>query len=56
MVVTYSIKLFRMGADTHNGILIYLLLLVAETISRKNSLEFLEKDLKKRINYLNLCC
>ena len=32
MVVTYYIKLFRMGADRHNGILMYLLLLVAETI------------------------
>ena len=44
MVVTYYIKLFRMGADIHNGILISLLLLVAETTrmspefdSRKNS-------------------
>ena len=32
MVVTYYIKLFRMGADGHNGILMYLPLLVAETI------------------------
>ena len=30
MVVTYYIKLFRTGADRHNGILIPLLLLVAE--------------------------
>ena len=30
MVVTYYIKLFRMGADRHNGILMSLLLLVAE--------------------------
>ena len=31
MVVTYYIKLFRTGADKHNGILMYLLLLDAET-------------------------
>ena len=31
MVVTYYIKLFRTGADRHNGILMSLLLLVAET-------------------------
>ena len=33
MVATYYIKLFRIGADRHNGILISLLLLVAETTS-----------------------
>ena len=32
MVVTYYIKLFLTGADRHNGILMSLLLLVAETI------------------------
>ena len=32
-VVTYYIKLFRTGADSQNGILISLLLLVAETTS-----------------------
>ena len=32
MVVTYYIKLFRTRADRHNGILMSLLLLVAETI------------------------
>ena len=31
MVITYYIKLFRTGADRHNGILMSLLLLVAET-------------------------
>ena len=31
MDVTYYIKLFRAGADRHNGILMCLLLLVAET-------------------------
>ena len=31
MVVTYYIKLFRTGADRHNGILMSHLLLVAET-------------------------
>ena len=33
MIVTYYIKLFRMGADRHNGMLMSLLLLVAETLS-----------------------
>ena len=33
VVVTYYIKLFRMGADRLNGILISLLLLAAETIT-----------------------
>ena len=33
MVVTYYIKLFQTGADRHNGVLMSLLLLVAETIS-----------------------
>ena len=32
MVVTYYIKLFRTGTDEYNGILMSLLLLVAETI------------------------
>ena len=32
MVVTYYIKLFHTGADKHNGILMSLLLLVADTI------------------------
>ena len=32
MVVTYYIKLFRTGADRHNGILMSPLHLVAETI------------------------
>ena len=31
MVVTYCIKLFQTGADRHDGILLSLLLLVAET-------------------------
>ena len=30
MIVTYYIKLFQMGADRHNGILMSLLLLVEE--------------------------
>ena len=34
MVVTYDIKLFRTGADRDNGILISLLLIVAETITK----------------------
>ena len=33
MVVTYYIKLFRTGADRRNGILMFLLFLVAETIN-----------------------
>ena len=35
MVVTYHIKLFRSEADKHNGILLSLLLLVAETTMAK---------------------
>ena len=38
MVVTYYIKAFRRGADRHNGILMSLLLLVAETIITLNVL------------------
>ena len=41
MVVTYYIKLFQTGADRHNGILMSLLLLVAEAINKKT--ENLEK-------------
>ena len=33
IVVTYYIKLFRTGADRHSGILMSLILLVAETIN-----------------------
>ena len=32
IVVTYDVKIFCTGADRHNGILVSLLLLVAETI------------------------
>ena len=35
MVVTCYIKLFRAGADRHNGILMLLLLLLAETIKQE---------------------
>ena len=35
MVVTYYIKLFRTRADRHNGILMSLFLLIAETINKK---------------------
>ena len=35
MVVTYHIKLFRTWVDRHNGILMSLLLLVAETIKNE---------------------
>ena len=34
MVVTYYIKLFQMGADKHNGVLMSLLVLVAETMMK----------------------
>ena len=37
MVVTYYIKLFRTGSDRYKGILMSLLLLVAETINLKSS-------------------
>ena len=35
MVVTCYINLFRSGADRHNGILMLLLLLLAETIKQQ---------------------
>ena len=35
MVVTCYIKLFRSGADRHNGILMLLFLLLAETIKQE---------------------
>ena len=35
MVVAYYIELFRVGADWHNGILMFLLLPVAELITNK---------------------
>ena len=40
MVVTYYIKLFRTGTDRYNGILMSLLLLVAET----NSFFIMQRD------------
>ena len=43
MVVTYYTKLFRTGADRHNGILMSLLLLVAETTKENN------KDVSRNI-------
>ena len=36
MVVTYYVKLFRIGADRHNSILMSLLLLVTETTKKCN--------------------
>ena len=36
MVATYYIKLFPSGADSHNGILMSFLFLVAETITNKH--------------------
>ena len=52
MVVTYYIKLFRTRADRHNGILMSLLLLDAETkIKPKNFFRiriFLETEIKKQ--------
>ena len=38
MVITYYVKLFRTGADGHNGILISILLLAAETIGISSSI------------------
>ena len=59
MVVTYYIKLFRTGADRHNGILKSVLLLVVET--KKKWLEnifFCQYSRKNRDNlvYLSLSC
>ena len=36
MVVTYYVKLFRTGADRHNGILMPLLLLVPDIVIAEN--------------------
>ena len=49
-MVTNYIKLFRTGADTHNGILMSILLLVAETVTLKllNKHSFLITYLKFR--------
>ena len=44
VVVTYYIKLFCMGADRHNGILMSLLLLVAETIKTPELCQRLRSD------------
>ena len=52
MVVTYYIKLFRTGADRHNGILMSLLLLVAETII---SYDTNLKVIKRKLG-LSSCC
>ena len=48
MVVTYYVKFFWMGSDRHNGILMYLLLLVAETINmvEVKNVYFFSKELK----------
>ena len=65
VIVTFYIKLFRTGVDRNNGILMSLLLLVAETISqatpwkkdgknktlRNGLMEKLLKKLKIVINY-----
>ena len=40
MAVPYYIELFRTGADRHNGILMFLLLLVAETTTLMADYEF----------------
>ena len=52
MVVTYYIKLFRTVTDRHNGILISLLLLVAETITILNRLGIsISYDKLERIDF-----
>ena len=45
MVVTYYIKLLRTGADRHNVILMFLLLLVTETINGCKLLKIFERVL-----------
>ena len=51
MVVTYYIKLFRTGADKHNGILMSLFLLVAET--KMSFLGFTDETIKWYTSYLS---
>ena len=46
MVVTYYIRLFRKGGDRHNGILMFLLLLIAE-IKQKQKKYFQIYDREK---------
>ena len=53
MVVTYYVKLLRTGADRHNGILIFLLLLVAKTINRPEVMVYRYKIFRTNINE---CC
>ena len=49
MVISYYIKLFREGADRHNGILISLLLLVSETIT------FISSMNQKQASTVKIC-
>ena len=51
MVVTYYIKLIRTGADKHNGILMSLFLLVAET--KMSFLGFTDETIKWYTSYLS---
>ena len=44
LVVTYYIKLFRRGANRHNGILMFLLLLVVETKNKS-------RDVSESLNW-----
>ena len=52
MVATYYIKIFRTGADRSNGILMYFLLLVAETL-REIEQKF-HKDVNNSLTTLSI--
>ena len=49
MVVTYYVKLFHMGSDRHNGILMSLLLLVAETTEHYTESFLYEQELSNLV-------
>ena len=57
MFVTYYIKLFRTGTDRHNGILMSLLLLVAQTIINDNlqNLKFYQRSSKNMTQNMMFC-
>ena len=53
MVVSFYIKLFRTGVDRHNGILMFLLLLVAGTVILRCCLDRRHFTIKEKISQSN---
>ena len=57
LVVTYYVKLFRTGTDRHNVILMFLLLLVAETkISTTHAIISLIDSIEKAVDNNRFVC